>query len=120
MRTGLTEPTVGKLAPNGAVLIRFKERRTVAEFAPHDWVAAPPSTSLWVVPRLWPTRLGCRPRRLVVILARYAMVSWLRHWSSFRPLIDCPVLVLIGFDSSALGLYAGRVRRCLAEFALTI
>ena len=79
-----------------AVLFRFKERRTLAEFAPYDWVAA---VAVGAIVGRTATAADASwlsgAVALVVILAGHAMVSWLRHWPSFRRFIDPPVLVLI-------------------------
>ncbi len=79
-----------------AVLFRFRERRTLAEFAPYDWVAAvavgaivgrtaTAADSSWLSGAV----------ALAVILAAHALISGLRRWPRIRLLIDPPVLLLI-------------------------
>ena len=79
-----------------AVLFRFKERRTLAEFAPYVWVAAVAVGAIvgrtaTAADAAWlPGAVA-----LIVIMATHALVSRLRYWPKLRRFIDLPVLVLI-------------------------
>lgn len=78
------------------VLFRFSGRRTLAEFAPYDWVAAvavgaivgrtaTASDASWLV----------GAAALVVIMLTHAALTRLRFLPRFRGVIDPPLLVLV-------------------------
>ncbi|WP_079926144.1 DUF421 domain-containing protein [Mycobacterium sp. AT1] len=79
-----------------AVLFRITERRTLAEFAPFDWIAAVAAGA--IVGRTaiasdtsWLTATAA----LLCLLTTHAMLSRLRYVPVFRRLIDRPLQVLI-------------------------
>jgi uncharacterized membrane protein YcaP (DUF421 family) len=79
-----------------AVLFRFKERRTLAEFAPYDWVAAVAVGAIvgrtaTAADAAWLSGAVA----LIVIMVTHALVSRLRYSPKLRRFIDPPVLLLI-------------------------
>lgn len=79
-----------------ALVFRFSERRTLAQFAPYDWVAAvavgaivgriaTAADASWLVGTV----------ALLVILATHAALTRLRYLPGLRRVIDPPVLLLI-------------------------
>lgn len=79
-----------------ALVFRFSERRTLAQFAPYDWVAAvavgaivgrtaTASDASWLVGAV----------ALLVILATHAVLTRLRFMPGLQRMIDPPVLLLV-------------------------
>jgi uncharacterized membrane protein YcaP (DUF421 family) len=92
-----------------AVVLRFTERRTLAEFAPFDWVAgvaagAIVGRSATATDTSWLTATA----GLVCLLLTHAVVARLRFVPILRKLIDPPLQVLI--RDGAIDLR--NVRRC--------
>jgi uncharacterized membrane protein YcaP (DUF421 family) len=92
-----------------AVVLRFTERRTLAEFAPFDWVAgvaagAIVGRSATATDTSWLTATA----GLVCLLLTHAVVARLRFVPILRKLIDPPLQVLI--RDGAINLR--NVRRC--------
>lgn len=79
-----------------AALFRFTERRTLAEFAPFDWIAAVAAGAIvgraaTATDTSW---LGATVA-LVSLLAAHAVLARLRYIPGIRRLIDPPLKVLI-------------------------
>ena len=94
------------------VLLRFTERRTLAEFAPFDWIAAVAAGAIvgraaTAVDTSWLAATAA----LISLLLAHAALARLRFMPAFQRFIDPPLLVLI---------HDGRVdRRNLRRCGLT-
>lgn len=96
--TAVTDAVVktSALFLTAAVLFRFTERRTLAEFAPFDWIAAVAAGS--IVGRAATasdTSWLSASAALACLLATHTVLSRLRFIPRARRLIDPPVKVLI-------------------------
>jgi len=96
-------PAVGDVAVKtaalfiiAAILFRFTERRTLAEFAPFDWIAAVAAGAI-VGRAATATDTGWlqATAALVCLLAAHAVVARLRLVPALCRLIDPPLIVLI-------------------------
>src|SRR6201997_811818 len=79
-----------------AVLFRFTERRTLAEFAPFDWIAAVAAGA--IVGRAataTDTAWLAATTALLCLLAAHAVLARLRLIPALRRFIDPPLMVLI-------------------------
>jgi uncharacterized membrane protein YcaP (DUF421 family) len=79
-----------------AILLRFMERRTLAEFAPFDWIAAVAAGAIvgrssTATDASWLTATAA----LLSLLLTHAVVARLRFVPIIRKLIDPPLKVLV-------------------------
>jgi uncharacterized membrane protein YcaP (DUF421 family) len=96
-------PTVGDVALKtsalfftAAILFRFTERRTLAEFAPFDWIAAVAAGAIvgraaTASDTTWLQATAA----LLCLLAAHAVLARLRLIPALRRIIDPPLVVLI-------------------------
>ena len=79
-----------------AILLRFTERRTLAEFAPFDWIAAVAAGA--IVGRAataTDTTWLAATTALICLFAVHAILSRLRYIPALRKVIDPPIHVLV-------------------------